>query len=289
MFLNLYIKSSKVFLAEVTDGLQKMRSEVKNILLRAGIEVIEPVNTAETNLENLMLNADCSMHILGDDNIIDNDSPVYDTPSAIQYRTAKGLTDGNFKMFVWNPSGIINDKNLYINDIRRDINDNTIYSDITSPIVFVEELRAIMNIKPSAKTDAKNYDILFIYNTLDRDSAKEVSNMLADLQTVTELEINAGADTDYNDFIQNQLPLCKLGIIYYDYATDWAPPFAQQVWKQTGGQSASTPLYIAGNSDHADETQLKPLKKIVSYTINEKSIIPLDIKIYYDKITGKTS
>ncbi|MBR2887713.1 MAG: hypothetical protein IKB95_05765, partial [Bacteroidales bacterium] len=156
-------------------------------------------------------------------------------------------------------------------------------------IVFVEELRAIMNIKPSAKTDAKNYDILFIYNTLDRDSAKEVSNMLADLQTVTELEINAGADTDYNDFIQNQLPLCKLGIIYYDYATDWAPPFAQQVWKQTGGQSASTPLYIAGNSDHADETQLKPLKKIVSYTINEKSIIPLDIKIYYDKITGKTS
>ncbi|MBR2887100.1 MAG: hypothetical protein IKB95_02650, partial [Bacteroidales bacterium] len=133
MFLNLYIKSSKVFLAEVTDGLQKMRSEVKNILLRAGIEVIEPVNTAETNVENLMLNADCSMHILGNDNIIDNDSPVYYTPSAIQYRTAKGLTDGNFKMFVWNPSGIINDKNLYINDIRRDINDNTIYSDITSP------------------------------------------------------------------------------------------------------------------------------------------------------------
>ena len=77
MFLNLYIKSSKVFLAEVTDGLQKMRSEVKNILLRAGIEVIEPVNTAETNVENLMLNADCSMHILGNDNIIDNDSPVY--------------------------------------------------------------------------------------------------------------------------------------------------------------------------------------------------------------------
>lgn len=290
MFLSLYTQNIKVFLADVTERQQKLRGDVRNILLCAGIEVVETSdNTADTDIEKLMLTADCSMHILGEENIIDNDSAIYDTPSAIQYRTARSINNGTYKMFLWNPSGSINDNNLYINDIRRDIDDNTIYSDITSPIVFIEELRSIMNIKPAAKTDAKSYDMLFIFNSLDRDSAKEVSNMLSDLHTVSELEINAGADTDYTELIQVQLPLCKLGIIYYDYTGDWAPSFAQQIWKQTGGQSSTTPLYIAGNSAHAEESQLQPLKKIMPYTINEKSIIPLEIKIYYDKITGKTS
>ncbi|MBP5367190.1 MAG: hypothetical protein J6Z01_01940 [Bacteroidales bacterium] len=289
MVLSLYIQSIKVFLADVTDGMQTLRSDVRNILLRAGIEVIETATSTETDIEKLMLTADCSMHILGSDNIIDNDSVIYDTPSALQYRTARSINNATYKMFLWNPSGGISDNNLYINDIRRDINDNTIYSDITSPIVFVEELRTIMNVKPAVKTDAQSFDMLFIYNSLDRDSAKEVSNMLADLHSVTDLEISAGTDTDYTDYISNQLPLCRLGIIYYDYASDWAPSFAQQVWKQTGGQSSATQLFIAGNSEHVDETQLKPLKKILPYTINEKSIIPLEIKIYYDKITGKTT
>lgn len=289
MVLSLYIQSIKVFLADVTDGMQTLRSDVRNILLRAGIEVIETATSTETDIEKLMLTADCSMHILGSDNIIDNDSAIYDTPSALQYRTARSINNATYKMFLWNPSGGISDNNLYINDIRRDINDNTIYSDITSPIVFVEELRTIMNVKPAVKTDAQSFDMLFIYNSLDRDSAKEVSNMLADLHSVTDLEISAGTDTDYTDYISNQLPLCRLGIIYYDYASDWAPSFAQQVWKQTGGQSSATQLFIAGNSEHVDETQLKPLKKILPYTINEKSIIPLEIKIYYDKITGKTT
>ena len=93
--------------------------------------------------------------------------------------------------------------------------------------------------------------------------------------------------TEYTDYITNQLSLCKLGIIYYDYAGDWAVPFAQQVWKQVGGQGSSTPLFIAGNNSHADEQQLKVLKKIMPFSINEKRIIPLEIKIYYDKITGK--
>ena len=289
MVLSLYIQSIKVFLADVTDGMQTLRSDVRNILLRAGIEVIETATSTETDIEKLMLTADCSMHILGSDNIIDNDSAIYDTPSALQYRTARSINNATYKMFLWNPSGGISDNNLYINDIRRDINDNTIYSDITSPIVFVEELRTIMNVKPAVKTDAQSFDMLFIYNSLDRDSAKEVSNMLADLHSVTDLEISADTDTDYTDYISNQLPLCRLGIIYYDYASDWAPSFAQQVWKQTGGQSSATQLFIAGNSEHVDETQLKPLKKILPYTINEKSIIPLEIKIYYDKITGKTT
>lgn len=287
MVLSLYIQSIKVFLADVTDGMQNLRSEVKIILQRAGIEIIETASSTENDVEKLMLTADCSMHILGNDNILDNDSPIYDTPPAMQYRTAMSINNATYKMFLWNPSGVINDNNFYINDIRRNINDNTIYSDITSPIVFVEELRTIMNVKPTVKTDAQSFDMLFIYNSLDRDSAKEISNMLADLQTVADLEINPDADTEYTDYITNQLSLCKLGIIYYDYAGDWAVPFAQQVWKQVGGQGSSTPLFIAGNNSHADEQQLKVLKKIMPFSINEKSIIPLEIKIYYDKITGK--
>ncbi|MBP5501160.1 MAG: hypothetical protein IKR94_09215 [Bacteroidales bacterium] len=290
MFLNLYTQNIKVFLSAVTVDMESLRNSVKNILLKAGIEIVEQKeDLTPGQLLDLMLSANCSMHILGNINICDQDSAVYQTPPAQHYRTAKGIDSKEYKMFVWNPSGTINDNNQYINIVRRNIDDNTIYSDITSPIVFVEELRSIMNLKPEVKAAHDAYDILFIYNSLDKDSAREITNMLGDLHTVVNLEINADTNTDYMDFILSQLPLCKMGTVYYDFAGDWAVPFAQQVWKQIGGAGSATQLFIAGNSSHADETQLKPLKKIMAYSINEKSIIPLDIKIYYDKLTGKNN
>lgn len=288
MFLNLYTQNIKVFLSAVTVDMESLRNSVKNILLKAGIEIVEQKeDLTPGQLLDLMLSANCSMHILGNINICDQDSAVYQTPPAQHYRTAKGIDSKEYKMFVWNPSGTINDNNQYINIVRRNIDDNTIYSDITSPIVFVEELRSIMNVKPEVKAAHDAYDILFIYNSLDKDSAREITNMLGDLHKVVNLEINANTNTDYIEFIHTQLPLCKMGAVYFDFAGDWAIPFAQQVWKQTGGAGSSTPLFVAGNNSHADETQMKPLKKIIAYTINEKSIIPLDIKIYYDKLTGK--
>ena len=127
--------------------MESLRNSVKQILLKAGIEIVEQKgDLTPGQLLDLMLSANCSMHILGSIDICDPDSGVYHTPPAQHYRTAKGIDSKDYKMFVWNPSGTINDNNQYVNIVRRDIDDNTIYSDITSPIVFVEELRSIMNV-----------------------------------------------------------------------------------------------------------------------------------------------
>ena len=185
-------------------------------------------------------------------------------------------------MFFWNPAGIINFRNNYINSIRRDIVENTIYSATTSPIVFVEDLRAIMNVKPKASSDLSKADIYFIYNDLDKDSAEEILSLLTDIQSVKKLSINMSSMTDYSEKISAELPQCKVGVIYVDYAKDWALSFSRQVWKDNGGQGGKTPLYVAGNKEHIKEEDFKMLKGVMEYSVNDKSLIPLDLKIFYD-------
>jgi len=46
-------------------------------------------------------------------------------------------------------------------------------------------------------------------------------------------------------------------------------------------------LFLAANKNHAQEKELNVLKGIMEYSISDKSVIPLDIKIFYDKVTKK--
>lgn len=91
------------------------------------------------------------------------------------------------------------------------------------------------------------------------------------------------SDVDYNTYISDQLAESKIGVVYYNYAGDWAVPFARQIWKDSGGNSSKTPLYITGNSEHAKEEDLSVFKGIMDSTVNEQLRIPLDIKVFLDK------
>jgi hypothetical protein len=62
--------------------------------------------------------------------------------------------------------------------------------------------------------------------------------------------------------------------------------FARQLWKDSGGNSAKVPLYVAANSEHVSAQDLKALKGFMEYTLTGKSLIPLEIKVYFDKKTG---
>ncbi|MCQ2252768.1 MAG: hypothetical protein MJZ61_04885 [Bacteroidales bacterium] len=275
-------------MSDATGDVSGVRLGLGAVLQKAGIEVVYASDkTTDEEAREQLQGCDCSIHTLGALNIYSEDGAGYDSPAGQQYRLAREVHRDGFKMFVWNPSGLINSRNQYVNSIRRDIVENTIYSCTTSPIVFVEELRSIMSVRPSVKNDLSTADIFFIYNDLDRDSASDILSMLQDVQKVASLGIDMNTSTDYSDFISSQLSVCKLGVIYYDYASDWALSFARQVWKDNGGQSGPAPLFVAANSAHAKASDLEGLKDIMEYSLGEQSLIPLDIKIYFDKVTTK--
>ena len=288
MFLELLNQDIKVFLADVTSDMTNTRHNLSNVLQRAGIEVVVPNDKATADEIRRQIDAcDCTIHLLGVLNFYNESGAGYDSSAGLQYRIARAIKKDGFKMFFWNPSGLVNSRNLYVNNIRRDIVENTIYSATTSEIVFVEELRTIMSVKPKPVTDLRAADIYFIYNDLDKETAGEILSMLSDLQTVKGLSINMSFATEYNDIISGQLSQCKIGVVYYDYAEDWAVSFARQIWKDNGGRGSVVPLFLAANKNHAQEKELNVLKGIMEYSISDKSVIPLDIKIFYDKVTTK--
>ncbi|MBQ3658376.1 MAG: hypothetical protein II956_16290 [Bacteroidales bacterium] len=125
MLLNLYKRKFKVFLADVSHNMSAWRLRLSHVLNNAGIAVVSDLQSA-----------DCSIHLLGSQDIYSEGGDGYNSPAGSQFRTAKTLCSKDFKMFVWNPSGALGADNQYINDIRRDIVENTIYSDKDSPIIF---------------------------------------------------------------------------------------------------------------------------------------------------------
>jgi hypothetical protein len=284
MFLNLYNQQIKVFLADATGDMSGARMRLERVLRKAGMGVVSPPeHCTAMEARTLISTCDCSVHLLGGVNIFDDSDEGVKSQAQIQYRAAKSFRDDDFKMFLWNPSGFIDDRNAYITAIRRDIVENTVYSQATSPIVFVEDLRTVMSINPKMNIDIGTADIFFIYNDADRDTAGEVLSMLQDIQQVTSLGINMSSSTSYTDYINSQLQASKMGVIYFDASMDWAMPFARQLWKDSGGKSSNVPLFVAANSSYATEQEMKALKGFMDYTLTEKSLIPLEIKVYFDK------
>ena len=284
MFLNLYNQQIRVFLADATGDMSGVRMRLERVLRKAGMGVVSPPeHCTAMEARTLIGTCDCSVHLLGGVNIFDDSDEGVKSQAQIQYRAATSFRDDDFKMFLWNPSGSIDEHNAYITAIRRDIVENTVYSQATSPIVFVEDLRTVMSINPKMNTDIGSADIFFIYNDADRDTAGEVLSMLQDIQQVTSLGINMSSSTSYTDYINSQLQASKMGVIYFDASMDWAMPFARQLWKDSGGKSSNVPLFVAANSSYATEQEMKALKGFMDYTLTEKSLIPLEIKVYFDK------
>ena len=282
MFINLYNQSVKVFLADASSDMEDIREELRVILHRAGMEIVDGRNVSPGAVKDAMQHADCSVHILGATDIFTTGTAGGQIPAGQHYYAAKELCSDQFKMFVWNPGGKEN-RSKYINTIRRDIEENIIYCGKPSPIVFVEDIRNIMTVNQSATQETVASDIFFLYNDLDSDTAADICTMLGDFQSVAKLSISMSSEVDYNTFIRQQLAVSKIGVVYYNFAGDWAVSFARQVWKDTGGNSGSTPICIVGNSDHAKVEQLEIIKDIMECTIDEQLRIPLDIKVFLDK------
>lgn len=286
--ITLFTDHIKVFVCETTPEVNSQRQKLLTVLSRARIEAVtaEP-NASEDAVKALMQSCKCSVHILGKQDFYNQDGEAFTLGAGLQYRIAQSSHNKDFKMFLWNPFGEVNQQNKYINDIRRDIVDNTIYNANPSPIFFVEELRSMMSTKSVVQTQTEEKDIFFIYNYLDQETAEGIIGMTEDVLTLTKLAVSMDDYTDYTDYIQKQLPGCKACIIYYDYAGEWAVSFARQIWKDNGGKSAKAPILLIGNSAHATSEAHAIFNHVLKTAICEVSLIPLEIKVFYDKVTGK--
>ena len=217
--------------------------------------------------------------------VVEDAAEGFGSKAGLQFRAAKDKCSGNFKMFVWNPAG--NSLAKYIKNIRRDIVENIIYSDRPSPVIFVEDLINVMNVRHADVIRHEPSDVFFIYNELDSDTAADIYNMLRDFLKVKRLALNMSSGTDYGTYISQQLSDSKIGVVYYNYAGDWAVPFARQIWKDSGGISSKSPLVVAGNSQHATSDELVGLKGIMECVVDGQMRIPLDIKVFLDKYYQK--
>ncbi|MBI4646795.1 MAG: hypothetical protein HY738_09440 [Bacteroidia bacterium] len=261
-------KTVKVFLPWMPDNITH-RNEMKDILVDAGLEVI-PGDDCPQDEQALMLGvkeavtgADCSIHILtsyyGKTLGFDNTLSI----AKFQFNEAKKCVaeKPGFKIFTWYPANIVGEQKeplqeAFINEIRHGITANIVFTSIASPIQLVDDIRSMMESEEKTHFDVNNTEIFVMFNELDQGEAESIVDMLRDIISVE-----------------------KLNIIQ-----DWALPFVQQVWKKVGGAATNTPILLIGD-ENPDVNKGKIFKapKVVSLIVSGE-LIPLEIKMQYDKI-----
>ena len=285
-----------IFLAGCKDDSLMLRNQLLSILLRAGLEVIDGQEAVENenllDIQEKINQAICSVHVLSGNYGATLKDKTEDSISKFQFQIAEKKLQNdpdNFKMFIWYPPEVLNaekdnQQEQFISEVRNNISQNMVFTNIASPIQLVDDIRYMLaEVKP-AKFDVKSTDVFLIFNELDENEAAEITEMLSDIIDLEKLNIVQDSDMNYSEYCSQQMKKSKLAVIYFKESADWALPFSQQVWKKVGGAMSKTPILLIGDDD--PETNLnKKLKvpKIISLIVSG-TLIPLEIKVQYDKV-----
>jgi hypothetical protein len=284
----------KVFLEWAGEDGMNRRNTLMNILERADMEVVTkddlPAADLDSKTTSLLGECDCSVHILSERYERLDSSPL--SISEVQFDSALSRlqSDPNFKMFIWYPPEVINaskeqEQEAFISKVKNAISLNMVFTAVDSPIQFVDDIRSMTEVEEQETFDIDEADVFVIFNELDLDVAEEVVDMLSDIVDVTKLNIVLDSDTDYSEYAAQQMDKSKLAVVYFKDTADWALPFAQQIWKKTGGASSHTPILLIGDRD-PDTNLGKEFEapKVISLIV-AGDLIPLEIKVQYDKLT----
>lgn len=288
-----------VFLAQGSQEQAALRNEMSSVLQRAGMTVVPSEEYLEpesvlSGIQSQLNVSNCSLHIIFPQYGPSTNEGV--SIAKVQFMAAKAhlVSNPNFKIFVWLPptTDILNIEPAqlsFINEVKNNISKNMVFSNAVSPIQLVDDIRSLMETKEIVEFDLNTTDIFLMSNQLDEGEANEIIDMLSDIVPVEKLNIIQDSDTDYSELCKQQIPKSKLAVIYFKESGDWALPFAQQVWKKIGGATAHTPILLIGDTD-PDTNMGKKFNapKVISLII-EGTLIPLEIKVQYDKVTTKNA
>jgi len=282
-----------VFLAQCGSEQLSVRSELAQVLKSAGMKVVPDTAEFDANhvheISSDVANANCSVHIL----FPQYNPTLRDGVSAAKFQLEEAkktlILKPDFRQFIWLPPStnilyLDNEQLAFITEVRNNIAKNMIFTNAGSAIQLVDDIRSMMEKKEEVAYNLNHTDIFLVSNELDENEAKEIIDMLSDIVPVENMNIIQDSDVDYSELCKQQISKSKLAVIYFKETADWALPFAQQVWKKIGGATSHTPILLIGDED-PDTNMNKTFKapKVVSLIVSGE-LIPLEIKVQYDKV-----
>lgn len=285
-----------VFLAWTSSDLKEQREEMAIILQKAGFNVLPAVDCPsdeelfKTKVNEAISKCSCSLHILSGEfgRRFESDDEI----SFPQYQFTATRTrmekDPDFNSFVWiHPNSQQPAKPAqqnFIKYIRNNITRNMMFSNSGGPMQLVDDMRVVMMKQDAAVYDSKDTDIFFIFNQQDELEAKAITDKIGLEYPVEIMNIMPDSADQYREISSQQIPKSKLAVVYFKYAADWALPFIKQIWKEVGGASSPTPLFLVGDDDpKSNLARTFKAPKVVS-TIVSNEQIPAEVKKVYTSV-----
>jgi hypothetical protein len=290
----------KVYLADCSEDMQAYRAFLQKVLKRAGFDVHisnwgSGLDLPELykGLSSIISETHCSIHVLGKSYGQPVGNQNLSVPE-IEYRLVQDYSsqsNENYRIFVWHPEDVNSGATEYlqeklINDIKNNNLHNVITSQAESPVVLVEDINVIMREQVREEIITNETELFFIYNELDEENALGVIDLLQDVLRVEVLKISQGGGSNQSAFMIEQVKDSRMVVVYYNYGSEWAVPFTRQLWKTTGGASSKTPVLLIGDAAaFITENHTLNAPNVVSMGIAGE-LMPLEIKVQYDKMTG---
>jgi len=271
----------RVFLAKVSLEMQSLRQTLFSILHYAGMQILE---CEHNDIEKVLEKSDCSIHIIGRN---------YFPEAEQQLNIARNYNSKNslFKIFLWQPlerKNIVleNKQEEFINNLRNNIFRNMIFTNHESPVMFTEDIRSIMHSEKLINYNVKPTEIFFIHNELDEDAVKNIIDLLDDIASLQLLNIILSSNTDYSELVAQQIGKSGLTVIFFKRSSKWALPFTQQIWKKIGGASSGATILLIGDGNHEQNMKISFAAPNVTFMAIAEELIPLEIKVQYDKLNS---
>lgn len=287
------MQKPKVFISYCSIEQEPVREQLSAVLQMAEMEVLPSKNVFPiqdyTTLSEQISQSECCILIL---------YPQYEplvseglSLAKFQLNEAKKqqIFNPDYKIVVWLPpsTNLVNTEMLqigFINDIRNAITKNMVFSNALSAINLTDDIRSLLEKKKEVVFDVNNTDIFMVSNQLDESDAQEIVDLLSDIVPVESLNIIQDSDIDYSELCKQQISKSKLAVIYFKETSAWALPFAQQVWQKVGGATSHTPILLIGDEDPESNRDKKFRAPKVISLILAGELIPLEIKVQYDKV-----
>lgn len=286
-----------IYLAWTSNDLKESREEMAIILQKAGFNVIPTVDCPADD-ENFkqrvaeeIKKCVCSLHMLSGEfgRRFETDDEV--SFPQYQFMEAKKRIDdpgSEFNVFVWHTAegstSIKPSQQNFIKYIRNNITKNMMFSNSHGPMQLVDDMRVVMMKQDATVYDSKDTDIFFIFNQQDENEAKQIVDVLSLEYPVETMNILPEGEDSYRDMSSQQIPRSKLAVVYFKYAADWALPFIKQIWKQVGGASSPTPMFLVGDDDPQSNLARSFKAPRVISTIVPKETIPTEVKKVFSNI-----
>lgn len=287
-----------IFLAWTSSDLKESREEMAIILSKAGFNVLPNLDcpaddgTFKKRVQEDLAKCVCSLHMLSGEFGRRFESDDETSFPQHQFLEAKKLVEtGNsdFNVFVWaDPDNIRQVKpaqQQFIKYIRNNITRNMMFSNSNGPMQLVDDIRVVMMKQDAKVYDSKDTEIFFIFNQQDELDAQLIIDKISMEYPVETMNILPDGEESYRDMSSQQIPKSKLAVVYFKYAADWALPFIKQIWKQVGGASSPTPMFLVGEDDPRTNLARNFRAPKVISSIVPKEAIPEEVKKVYGNIS----